>query len=301
MASGKWKPHRHADENTISKGPSTRHYISPRKNTYALKLIKRLKGQRLASMATRAAKAFGRRNLSFTYDAGAQLYISHEGEEHAFFHPRRVTTLFSGQIERGRVLAYEYLLDQIEFSDEDWIIDVGANTGDLALAFRALGKRVNIEAFEPSPGDFQALRRNLNSCSAVNLHEAHQLALWNTDSEGLTFYLKPGSADSSVLPIKGATQTVTVPSKRLSDALGDDGRRFRLLKLEAEGAEPEILEGAEQLLPRIDFISADVGFERGQDAASTLPEVTNFLLQHGFEIAGFNSNRLVLLFRNTRR
>lgn len=294
----KWKPHRSHLSGAIVRGPTTRRHIGPKMAKWTLRVLKRLKGQTLAQWATRMAGLHGRKDLSFRYDEDDKLYIMEADEAHAFAHPRRISMFFHGPFSRGRKLAYEYLLDQIPFEDGDWIIDVGANSGDLCLAFRAMGRQVNIEAFEPSPGEFLAMSRNLEASSAVLEHRAHQVALWNEASEGLTFYLKPGSADSSILPIENPSEVITVPALRLDDALKDDGRQFRLLKLEAEGVEPEILEGVEKVLSRVDYVAADVGFERGEDAASTLPEVTNFLLQRGFEIVGFEGARFTVLYRN---
>jgi len=257
-----------------------------------------LRGEALARWSTRLGRLDPRGGVTVSFDSEHQLYITHDDEDHAIAHPRRLTKLFNGHRARGRRLVYEYLLDRVPFEDGDWIIDAGANTGDLCLAFRALGKRVNIEAFEPSPGEFAALRSNLETCSSVIDFDAHQLALWNEESDGLTFYVKSGSADSSLLPIDDADGVVTVPSARLDDMFAEDTRRFRLLKLEAEGVEPEILEGATSLLARIEYVAADVGFERGKEQESTLPQVANILLERGFEIVGFEYGRLTLLFRN---
>ena len=58
--------------------------------------------------------------------------------------------------------------------------------------------------------------------------------------------------------------------------------KVKLLKLEAEGAEPEILMGAENKLELIQYIAADLGFERGKKEESTYKQVTNFLLSRGF-------------------
>ena len=74
--------------------------------------------------------------------------------------------------------------------------------------------------------------------------------------------------------------------------------RIKLLKLEAEGYEPEVIAGASGILDRIEYVSADVGFERGTAMQSTLPDVTNYLLSRGFEIVANGRHRLVLLFRN---
>jgi FkbM family methyltransferase len=294
-----WNPVIDNSSGPLERGPETRRFIKRRRRAKrSLQVLSRLSGKRLATWATRAAAWHGRPDISVRYDATLELYFVEDTEVHAFSHPKRLWTLFDGQIARGKKLAYDYLLDQIDFEDGDNIIDVGANTGDLTLAFRALNRKVNIEAFEPSPKEFLALEWNLSNCSAVVSHRAHQLALWNETSDGMTFYLKPGKADNSILPIVGADSKIIVPSRRLDDVLQNGQMRYRLLKLEAEGAEPEILRGAEKLLPQVDYIAADVGFERGLDADSTLPKVANFLIQHGFEIVGFGATRLVLLFRN---
>ncbi|MCF2872462.1 FkbM family methyltransferase [Octadecabacter sp. G9-8] len=246
------------------------------------------------------SKIFFDTKIRFSYDSTADIYRSYDPEPHVTIHKRRLGMMLAGHLVRGRRLAYDYLLDQIDFQDDDWIIDVGANTGDLALAFKAMGRTVNVEAFEPSPLEFSALQQNLEACPAIGHYTAHQLALWNEANEGLTFYLKASKADNSLLPIEGATDTITVECKKLSDVLTDPNRRYRLLKLEAEGVEPEILLGAQDLLQRVDYISADVGFERGIEKQSTLPDVTNYLLGQNFEIVGFGATRLVILFKNKR-
>lgn len=294
-----WRPHRRPDMAPVVRGPATRRYRGPSKARISLPILKRLEGHRLATWATRLSSMGGRRGIGVEFDPDHRLYITHDGDEHAFSHPERIWTMLYGHHARGRSMVYEYLLDQIDFADGNRIIDVGANTGDLALAFRALGRKVIIDAFEPAPGEYRALERNLAHASAVIEGRTYQLALWDSEAEGLTFYLKPGDADSSVLPIPGAKEEVRVPSRRLDSVLDDPEIRYRLMKLEAEGVEPEVLQGAEGLLPQIDYISADLGFERGTDAQSTLPEVTNFLLSRGFEIVGFEANRVTVLFRNT--
>ena len=73
-----------------------------------------------------------------------------------------------------------------------------------------------------------------------------------------------------------------------------------MLKLEAEGCEPEILEGLGKKLEKIEFISADLGFERGKNADSTLVPVTNYLLGRGFELVDVSHFRVCVLFRNKK-
>jgi hypothetical protein len=74
----------------------------------------------------------------------------------------------------------------------------------------------------------------------------------------------------------------------------------KLLKLEAEGAEPEILAGAEDCLERVEYISADLGPERGLALESTAAAVTNFLISRGFMLIDVVPGRWTFLFKNDR-
>ncbi len=294
-----WAPEITNADTPIVHGPATRRLVTARmRPKRVLSLLRRLTGDRMATWATRVLRLLRRSDMTIVYDAEHRLYVSRDVGLHAFSHPKRLWTVFDGHRARGKRLAYEYLLDQIGFADGDRIIDIGANAGDLGLVFQAMRVRVDIQAFEPSPGDYAALSFNLEACSAVRRFEAHQIALWNEDSAGLTFYLAPGNADSSVIPFKGWVGKVEVAGRRLDTVLTPGAGRYRLMKLEAEGAEPEILQGAGALIRDVDYMSVDVGFERGDDQQSTLPEVANHLIRNGFEIVGYEGGRHVVLFRN---
>jgi FkbM family methyltransferase len=208
---------------------------------------------------------------------------------------RRLPFYIRGLSYRAKKMASDYLLDHVPLADGDTVIDCGANVGDLLMTIDARGAHVRYIAFEPGSREFQCLQRNVTRFAGHQV-ELHREAL--AEKAGtMDFYEHPGSADGSLLPTTGATSKAPVPTVRL-DSL--DVPRVKLLKLEAEGYEPEILEGAEGILGRIDYISADVGFERGVRHESTLPAVTNFLLARGFEVVANGRDRLVLLFRNTR-
>lgn len=279
------------------KGEATRREReAPRRAALLQRVCRRFRGHKMAWLATKSSALSGRPDVRFSFDAERALYVCHDDGAHCFAHHRRLWTLFDGRHARGTRLAMQYMLDQIAFSQGDWIVDVGANTGDLMLAFSALDCPVNYIGFEPSPDEFRALQQNLTLNNNLMHKEAHQIALWNDDTAELTFYLQSSKADSSLLPIRNPTAEIKVPSGRLDKILPD--RRYKLLKLEAEGAEPEILQGAGGIIHRFDYVAADVGFERGLTSASTLPEVTNFLTTRNFEICAYNGLRHCLLFKN---
>ena len=77
-----------------------------------------------------------------------------------------------------------------------------------------------------------------------------------------------------------------------------DYKNIKLLKIEAEGAEPEVLSGAIATLKNTEYISVDYGNERGKDGLSTVVEVVNILISNNFEFIGDSNLRKVGLFRN---
>jgi hypothetical protein len=91
----------------------------------------------------------------------------------------------------------------------------------------------------------------------------------------------------------------TTTLKALLDGVGDEGP-IRLLKLEAEGAEPEILDGTADCLQRFDYVTADVVPERGRLQESTAALVILRMQKAGFELLKVSAPRLVCLFRNSR-
>lgn len=204
----------------------------------------------------------------------------------------RALTYYDGFEARAEEIAKTYFIDKIHFDDGDVVIDCGANMGDLFLWFRLQQKKISYHGFEPNPVDFECLKIN---CPETNLYNS---GLWK-EEENLRFYVSTEVASSSFIEPPKYTNIITVSSKRL-DSYFKEGK-VKVLKLEAEGAEPEVLQGAEGLLPRVQYISADIGPERGPTELSTRDEVVAILANHHFEIAHESVGaRKTILFLNSR-
>jgi FkbM family methyltransferase len=194
-----------------------------------------------------------------------------------------------GVRERAESLADVYFLKKIDFKSGDVFYDCGANVGDLKLWFLFNNIDVTYVGFEPSPIEFDCLKDN------VYPSKVHNVGLWNEEGE-LKFYVSSQLADSSLIKPKEYDEVITSKVVRLETFI--EGK-IKCLKLEAEGAEPEILEGiGDEKFDCIEYISADLGFERGIDEASTLVPVTNYLLQKGFELIDVSHGRVCALYRN---
>lgn len=200
----------------------------------------------------------------------------------------RVLSYKLGFQKRARYLVDTYFLQEIDFRDGDLVVDCGANMGDLAMYFDSLPSHVSYMGYEPNPHDFNCLAEN------VGRHRARNLGLWKKTGI-LQFFVNDAYASSSFIEPPTYTQIVNIPTSTLE--IEFPSQPIRLLKLEAEGAEPEVLEGALKILNNIDYVSADVGPERGVLEIETRDMVVNYLESNSFELLKESTlHRKVVLF-----
>lgn len=231
------------------------------------------------------------RDIRCAYDKDERLYYVAEADKKVrSYNKKFINTYYQDGFERrARHLAGQYLIDQIDFEDGDLVIDCGANIGDLKMFFHFTGTDIEYLPLEPSPQDFECLSYNCDVGKESNA------GLWHS-KDTLSFYLSTATRDSSLIKPPTYDEVIDVEVERLDKRV--PGRKIKLLKLEAEGAEPEICKGCEEILGNIDYIAADLGFERGVAQETTLVPVVNYLTQRGFELVDINYERLVVLFKN---
>ena len=195
-----------------------------------------------------------------------------------------------GIIERGEGIGKVYFLNRITFDDGDCIIDCGANNGDLLLWFQNRNLDIKYIGFEPSLNEYNCLKQNIAPHKAINS------ALWNVEGEK-DFFASSDNGDSSIFEPIEFDDVYKVKTERLEKYIQKD---IKLLKVEGEGAEPEIIEGLGSKLESVHFISADLSDERGLLLEYTVAQVTNFLLSNNFELLDFSPDRFIFLFRNKK-
>jgi len=192
------------------------------------------------------------------------------------------------------LLAEEYSLDKISNTDNGILIDCGANIGE--LGFWAKKQNLHYIGFEPECNEFKCL-----SINAGEKNRVENIALWNKN-EKLKFNSLPNSGDSSVFDIHESITSFEVDGRRLDTVIESiDINGPRILKVEAEGAEPEVLEGAKQILKYIDFITVDCGPERGINQEYTFIAVNNFMLENNFSLVVAKFERVTMLYKNNLR
>ena len=206
----------------------------------------------------------------------------------------------AGFNERGLQLARSYAIDKVRLKDGDLVIDCGANYGDLNLYFEHIGIEPDYFGIEPSPLDYNCLLLNWGKNGSRKTFD--NIALGD-ENKILKFFLDTENASSSLIMPRFANMATEVNCETLDSFCKRhriENRKIKLLKLEAEGAEPEICLGMEETLKRTEYLAADLGPERGAAEECTAPFVINFLLARGFVVEDFGDRvSLRMLFKNT--
>lgn len=136
-------------------------------------------------------------------------------------------------------------------------VDVGANLGIMTLAAaKAVGGKGKIIAFEPFERTKRYLERTIWANGLKEIVTIHQAAV--SDHAGThEFFVGPTCGHNSLFPLEdngtpgtatsGAGTTVQVKLVRLDEVI-PQGLPVHLLKIDAEGAELEVLESASKII-----------------------------------------------------
>lgn len=126
----------------------------------------------------------------------------------------------------------------------DTVIDCGANVGFFALYLESVAPGIRVHCFEPSTSNRSRLSINISENLLENLITVHPVAVM--DREGvleLTQAPQAGSTSAFDASLNGSKESVR--SISLDQAIAMTGaQKIDLLKIDVEGAEIEILEGA---------------------------------------------------------
>jgi FkbM family methyltransferase len=141
------------------------------------------------------------------------------------------------------------------------MVDVGAHVGMYAVAAGlALRGRGRVLAFEPNPEARRQLEQNLalNGCDNVEV-----LPVAVTARAGEALLHVPATRDPSFSSLGGGRfaegEPVRVPTTTLDEAVMSRGLSPAFVKIDVEGAELDVLDGAERTLAQRPVLLAEVG------------------------------------------
>lgn len=168
---------------------------------------------------------------------------------------------------------------RFKISESQTIVDIGANIGEFTLAVAKIADKVI--AIEPDSTVFNCLKKNTEGMSAVT---ALEYAIGPKDGESI-FYSSYKRNDSSLYKSEDVdVEEVIVTQKTLKTVLTECNlHKIDLLKVEAEGFEPEILRSALDVLSEVvRKVAVDGGPER--DGKPTADECINILKEAGHKV-----------------
>ena len=162
----------------------------------------------------------------------------------------------------------------------DVVVDVGANFGLTALAaFSAIGPTGQVHAFEPHPRIFRFLLGNIELNGAGSVVKAYNLALGNRHG---SVFLTDSRADDQNTVSKAPTG-IRVPLSTLDEAVAALPH-IALLKIDVEGYEKFVLEGATETLRRVDCVYFEAYSANYAQHGYELGEIMDFLAAKGLEV-----------------
>jgi FkbM family methyltransferase len=169
----------------------------------------------------------------------------------------------------------------------DVVYDVGANWGLYTLLSAALvGNSGRVASFEPGSAAIGQLRAHLAEAKVSNVKVNH-CAVTRAGGAAVDLVLPgPGHADTGAhLGERSANKRVErVASLALDDFWKTEGRpHIRLLKVDVEGAEAAVLEGASALLEegQCDYVVMETGIYSSRYGARP-KDAVNLLARHGY-------------------
>ncbi len=121
-------------------------------------------------------------------------------------------------------------------------VDVGANLGFHTLGMaRRVGPTGRVHAFEPDPHHFRLLARAVaeSGCTNVELHEA---AVSDTAGTAQLFLAAANRGDNRLVAAAESRAHVSVRTVPVDDVVAPEPR-VDLIKIDAQGAEVEVLRG----------------------------------------------------------
>ena len=219
------------------------------------------------------------------------MYFKTLSTEISIFYPnKRISRVIRKKEELFESIFKDYCLENLEFSDEDVIVDCGANVGELNYSLFFKGFKVNYFGIEPDSKVFECL--TLNKISGKET--LFNLAL-SDEVATKKLYLDTEGANTS-LTFFGSKKNEIIKVTTL-DAL-DIPKKIKLFKLEAEGHEKEVLLGSLNTLKNIEYISVDFGPEKGIEEDHTMIDVNEILILNNFKLVDFNNQRMIGLYKN---
>jgi FkbM family methyltransferase len=189
------------------------------------------------------------------------------------------------------------LISLLKRTTPDLVIDVGANVGQYAAGIRTLGYQGRILSFEALSGIHAKLLKNSES---DQLWDVAPCVALGSESATLMMNVAGNEASSSLLEMStvhelAARESIYVGAEAVQVVRLDDPSiesllthaRSILLKVDTQGYERKVLEGASSLMNRVKAIQLELSLVELYTGAPRIAEMIEYVEGLGFEIFNF--------------
>ena len=192
-----------------------------------------------------------------------------------------------------------------EISEGDVVIDVGANIGYYTLIFAQLvGKSGTVISFEPEPKNFSILKKNVEINNYKNVILEQKIVSRKNEISKL-FLAESGIVGHHTNSSKNSKNFIEIESITLDDYTKklNLSNKIKFIKIDVEGAEPNVLYGAENILKENSKLKIFTEFNREIIKKYNLDpdEMLSLLEKNNFEfiLPNYDDNSISLTNKQT--
>jgi FkbM family methyltransferase len=174
----------------------------------------------------------------------------------------------------------------------DVVFDIGAHCGVSAYHFaQRVGATGHVYAFEPDPGSFEYLQRNIALHRLTNVTAIPVAIAGRSGRRSFNNDSSQGAAFSDLVFRGGSSPHREVEALTLADACRHVGAEPAFVKLDVEGAEVEIVEGAADFLRTRDIrFALDTSHAARGLIAHLRHENTAPAVERAFQAVGYSAD-----------
>jgi len=210
----------------------------------------------------------------------------------------RLPGLFVRRVHIGEFLKLNKMW--LKNSGVKTVIDVGAHSGEFSTAIQAVIPDIQLYAFEPLPDCCTELRNKLASRNghlkvfqAAVGDEHKSVQFWRSSFSKASSVLRMSDLHQSAFPWSADNRPITVEQVTLDECVDKMKLESKvLLKIDVQGYEDRVLNGAVQLLSQVHYVLVEVSIGTLYEGQAQFQTVYGNLIRQGFCYVG-NLEQLV--------
>lgn len=171
------------------------------------------------------------------------------------------------------------------------IIDVGANSGQFAIASSKFYNNAFIYSFEALPSLYNVIKENTKEIEKIKIFnfalgsEKGEIEFFQNDYSLASSALEIHKNQTELFPSTASVKKIKVKCERLDDVQGEMNLASPvLLKLDVQGFEKKVLEGAQATLKKVDYLLFETSFLPMYNNEPLFNEMNAYVNELGFEL-----------------